>query len=302
MDLIIQLGGNLDKKTVLGIAVILLILASWAVGNLLYTLPHIYGGGEDEYPEFNQGSAGTGEVEGADAKLIKYIYYFFIGALIVLSILAVAVAVIEKDKTMVVKLIATAIGTGLAMLIFVLIFSPGQMKIGDAIEPPSGDGGTGGSPIPLIGGSIGGVILLLVGVGLLGVIVYYRVNSYLYDKMELGEEEDIRDEISSTVEKTVDELYKGKDVRSTVIRCYQSMCRVLEDTGVEQDDFMTPREFEVTAVRRLDVSKGTLETLTSMFEEARYSRHELGDTHRKKAMTSLNALRDELGGGAHGTD
>lgn len=279
-----------------------MIFASWAVGNLLYTLPHIYGGGEDEYPEFNQGSEVSGEGVVLDADIIRYIYYIFIGTLIILSALAVIVAYIEKDKGMAVKLLATIIGTGVGMLIFVFIFSSMQTpESGGIADPLTGNGGTGFT-IPIIGQSIGGVIIVLVGLGLVGVLVYYKLNNYLYDKMELGEEEDIRDEISSTVEKTVDELYKGKDVRSTVIRCYQSMCRVLEDTGVEQDDFMTPREFEITAVKRLEVRKDTLVTLTSMFEEARYSTHELGNRERERAMKSLNALRDELGGGVHGAD
>ena len=59
-------------------------------------------------------------------------------------------------------------------------------------------------------------------------------------------------------------------------------------------DQLTPRELEDLAVRRLDVTADSAETLTSLFEEARYSEHALGEPDRDRAVRSLETIRADL--------
>jgi hypothetical protein len=44
------------------------------------------------------------------------------------------------------------------------------------------------------------------------------------------------------------------------------------------------------------VSAGPASTLTELFREARFSRHPMGEPHRRAAEDALRAVRDELAG------
>jgi len=97
-----------------------------------------------------------------------------------------------------------------------------------------------------------------------------------------------------TVRETIEHLELGADVRSAILLCYRRFCVLLGEHGLGDQDAMTAREIEVAAVDRLRVSKGEASQLTSLFEEARYSAHPLGEPHRDRAVRSLDAIRATL--------
>jgi hypothetical protein len=76
------------------------------------------------------------------------------------------------------------------------------------------------------------------------------------------------------------------------------MCRLLAEIGLEIGLAQTPREFALQASKKLRFGKEAVNTLTFLFEEARYSQHSLGDDKRSIAISQLttlqNALADEL--------
>jgi hypothetical protein len=76
--------------------------------------------------------------------------------------------------------------------------------------------------------------------------------------------------------------------------CYQRFCALLGSRGISEQEAMTPRELEGLAVERLHVSREASETLTSLFEEARYSVHPLGEGDRRRAIDSLAGIRAAL--------
>ena len=139
-------------------------------------------------------------------------------------------------------------------------------------------------------------MILLVCIAFVALVVFSKMKVYLDKKIVAPEEKDVKDMVSQALDKTVDDLYSGKDIRSTIMRCYQQMCLALEDTGVSNAEFMTPREFTKLAIAKLDISRNTLKEMTKLFEEARYSVHELGDDMRNRALKNLNLLKDDLGG------
>jgi hypothetical protein len=65
--------------------------------------------------------------------------------------------------------------------------------------------------------------------------------------------------------------------------------------GIEEQQALTPRELEGLAIRSLAVSEDSADSLTSLFEEARYSEHALGDPDRERAVQSLERIRADLG-------
>jgi len=147
----------------------------------------------------------------------------------------------------------------------------------------------------LLGQNIGFIVIGLIVV--IGGIFFIapRIKTYLKENKHDGRDQNqIEEDISESVEKAIRDLNEGKDIRSTVIRCYQKMSYVLEDQGVTYDKFMTPREFEKSALKNLDMSRDTISDLTDIFEEARYSSHSLTEYQRKAALKNLKSLREEI--------
>ena len=92
-------------------------------------------------------------------------------------------------------------------------------------------------------------------------------------------------------------LAAGDEIREAIFNCYQSLVSVLQKRGFLRRDFETVREFEAAVRRALPIREEALVSLDRVFEEARYSSHELGDSERSRAKAALaDVLRaiDEL--------
>src|SRR5438094_433263 len=101
---------------------------------------------------------------------------------------------------------------------------------------------------------------------------------------------------AETVREAIQEIESGGEVRPVILACFQRFCALLGSRGSTQQDPLTPRELERLAVDRLRVSRDDSATLTSLFEEARYSEHPLGDIDRARAIDSLGKIRVALEG------
>lgn len=109
-----------------------------------------------------------------------------------------------------------------------------------------------------------------------------------------GEFPEVREAASEVVQETIHDLEIGGDVRTTILACFQRFCHLLGSRGITRQTALTPRELESLAVRRLAVSREASEILTSLFEEARYSEHALGDGDRHRAIESLGRIQASL--------
>ncbi len=109
-----------------------------------------------------------------------------------------------------------------------------------------------------------------------------------------GGSADGRRTASEAVQATIAELEIGADVRGAILACFQRFCRLLGARGIGEQGALTPRELERLAVDRLRVSPEASGTLTSLFEEARYSEHALREADRARAIESLSGIRAAL--------
>lgn len=103
-----------------------------------------------------------------------------------------------------------------------------------------------------------------------------------------------RAEASAAVGTAIEELDLGADVRGTILQCFRRFCELLGARGVTGQEVLTPREIEGLATHVLRVSRRDAEDLTSLFEEARYSVHPLGEGDRDRARRSLERIREGL--------
>jgi len=96
------------------------------------------------------------------------------------------------------------------------------------------------------------------------------------------------------VDKAMEELYQGNDLRSIIIRLYQQMCRLVKDKERSDERFLTPREFAALATGKLGWPDVSVNELTSLFEEARYSSHDIDESMKERAIRCLEDIRTAI--------
>ncbi len=144
--------------------------------------------------------------------------------------------------------------------------------------------------------SIGGpgvAVFILIFVLAIVFFMYQRFQP-LKPSKQVEDEDKLEDDITSAVDRAITELHQGRDVKSTIIRCYQQMCLILEEKGVENEDSMTPREFEELATEKLDVPSLKIVNIREGFELAKYSSHPLGEKEKNRTLKNLKELKKDL--------
>jgi hypothetical protein len=81
-----------------------------------------------------------------------------------------------------------------------------------------------------------------------------------------------------------------------IFECYRQMCEILSEKGHNIQPAQTPREFAQNVSRKLDLKADSVKGLTFLFEEARYSNHNIGDEKRGMALNYLRSLEHALVG------
>ncbi|HJM44863.1 MAG TPA: DUF4129 domain-containing protein, partial [Candidatus Poseidoniaceae archaeon] len=122
-------------------------------------------------------------------------------------------------------------------------------------------------------------LVVLAGVG----VLWYRKRK-----------QDVLDEIASIFSYTAELLAHGDEIRESVFHCYEDLCRVLTKHGYLRRDFETVREFEMALRSALPIQENFLIELDNVFEEARYSRHEMNTQDALRAQSALEGVQGEL--------
>lgn len=183
-------------------------------------------------------------------------------------------------------------------LILAFIYLTGGMVLPPSTDQGNGGNGGGGTPQPPVTSTSTGDSMILVGF-LIFVILLAIILSLKYVRktpvrtvsawaaLEQQKAKDI-------VDQAMRDLYAGDDARSVVIRTYQMMARLLR-FKVQDAEIMTPREVAVMAERRLGWPKEPTMELTSLFEEAWYSDHQLKEESKEAALRCLTQISSFVG-------
>ncbi|MFP4051869.1 MAG: DUF4129 domain-containing protein, partial [Thermoplasmata archaeon] len=142
--------------------------------------------------------------------------------------------------------------------------------------------------------------IILIGITLLIITEFKRRDE---DEIELDEIVEMEDEnishrktenISSEFKSIRNELKEIKGVRKAIINAYKNMMNIFKRKGIKFEESMTSREFMNYAMKNFDVSDEIISDITNLFEEARYSSHELDEFYRDQAFKDLEKLEEEL--------
>ena len=94
---------------------------------------------------------------------------------------------------------------------------------------------------------------------------------------------------------TIMDLERRNDYVEAIFKCYNDLLAHFRKYGFMKKVFETTQEFN-TAVRAAAsmVPTDQLDAFLGIFEEARYSSHDIGPTHRDRAIATLTAVNNSL--------
>ena len=101
-------------------------------------------------------------------------------------------------------------------------------------------------------------------------------------------------ELAGIFSQTAEMLASGDEYRRAIFECYESLCTVLTRRGFLRRNFETVREFENAIRLALPIREESLVALDRIFEEARYSSHVMGDSHRENAQLALSSVIQDI--------
>ncbi len=123
------------------------------------------------------------------------------------------------------------------------------------------------------------------------IIVYAILKSVRFEEEEI----EVKKEVPRKyVERAIYHLKLGEDVRSSILKAYREMEKIIRGRGVEDKKYYTPREFRNVVISELKISSEPVDNLTALFEKARYSTEEMTEEDRNEALRNLEMIRDEI--------
>ena len=136
-----------------------------------------------------------------------------------------------------------------------------------------------------------------VAAGLGAIVVLGAIAIFLARRRETSrpeDEEGFDATLVRVVEVTIDDLRREPDPRRAVVAAYSSMERVLDSHGLPRSPAEAPLEYLTRILRELDVRESAVETLTRLFEYARFSPHQIGPELKDDAIAALVTVRADL--------
>ena len=103
-----------------------------------------------------------------------------------------------------------------------------------------------------------------------------------------------RDAVLASLASSIDALANATDDRAAIIAAYAALLEGLARAGVPRRIDEAPEEYVRRVLTSLHVSPEPLDELTSLFAEARFSEHPLGQGQRARAVAALEAARSDL--------
>jgi hypothetical protein len=104
----------------------------------------------------------------------------------------------------------------------------------------------------------------------------------------------VADELSDALEVTLDDLRAERDPRRAVIAAYVRMERALAAHGIPRRRFEAPHEYLARVLDDLTHGGRGARQLTELFEQARFSTHDIAPSLKDEAIAAVESLQAEL--------
>jgi hypothetical protein len=134
------------------------------------------------------------------------------------------------------------------------------------------------------------VALLAGGVAAAVVVFRRRARRTLDPFPELS----VADDLAESISDAIDDLEAEPDARRAVIAAYARMENMLARHGLHRKPSETPVEYLRRILLGLTARADAVTRLTSLFEQAKFSRHEIDETMKQDAIGALRTIRDDV--------
>ncbi|HEV2592203.1 MAG TPA: DUF4129 domain-containing protein [Gaiellaceae bacterium] len=104
----------------------------------------------------------------------------------------------------------------------------------------------------------------------------------------------LAEEFAAGFDDAIDDLEREADPRKAVIAAYARMERTFERLGLARRPSETAIEYLRRVLHELTSRSGAVERLTSLFESAKFSRHEVTVDMKNDAISSLREIRESI--------
>lgn len=280
---------------------LLLFLAVLLAAGLAFNLANLDTGGEAIPAVPNAGGTSTSNTGLLDPQTMQSLF----GVLFVLGLVAGLCLILLRRKVRVIRkhrplsrwdFLGSVIGMVLFLVLLLLWPHIAQTMAARPTAPEQDGTGSGAmTALPTVSGLPAGLFLAAAfGISLVVLVWFLHLGTVLRRPWPPEPSRGPRHEAAAAVQTTIQELELGGDVRAAILACFERFCELLGERGIQEQAPLTPRELEALAVRDLRVSEDGAEALTSLFEEARYSQHTLGEADRDRAVESLRRIRMSL--------
>lgn len=248
---------------------------------------------------FDLGDGGTGIGPAASA-VSEVLVYFLVIIVIVLMVLIIFSSSHKMGRIKPDEPASRGSTSYFVMLVIVVALAVlvgstnGQVFEGQMNDDgPSGDDGGDAGGVPpleakntLTSLAIMGMILAILLLSLFAVFRYVRNKPLLPPSAKVSED---LSRAQVIVEEAMDDLYRGEDARSAIVRAYQRMTRLVQ-SRMEVPASLTPRELAERASESFGWPERPTMELTSLFEEAWYSDHGFDAGARERALSCLKEI------------
>jgi hypothetical protein len=109
-------------------------------------------------------------------------------------------------------------------------------------------------------------------------------------------EQTVADDFAASIGDAIDDLESEPDARRAVIAAYARMENVLARNGLKRRPSETPVEYLRRILLGLTSRGDSVSRLTSLFEQAKFSRHPIDSAMKQDAIGALREIRDDLQG------
>ena len=110
----------------------------------------------------------------------------------------------------------------------------------------------------------------------------------------LGTASTVAEDLAAAMSDAIDDLEAEPDARRAVIAAYARMEGVLARHGLRRPPSETPLEYLRRILLGLTARADAVKRLTSLFEQAKFSRHEIDGAMKLEAIGALREIRDDL--------
>jgi hypothetical protein len=104
---------------------------------------------------------------------------------------------------------------------------------------------------------------------------------------------EVPDELLETAPERIS-LLEGGEPRNAIVAAWLSLETSAAATGLPRDPAETSSEYTTRVLHTWDVDPRSLGELAALYREARFSRHPLGEGHRRQALRDLTSVHDDL--------